>query len=414
MPRSATKSQADRSRRLSTVQVTTPPVQEPEADDVIPGRVTRAQWTDMLIQEDADETVGAIMDELLSKVMDGCLKAYIQRQSYLTQILEQQILCPDEGEGPDEASETEDSEPMPATSDAWAQGCVPVFSAAPQPHPVAQQEADILQVSAQKEARVNHQFNVRPQTNSSPVQSENKTSPRGPVSNKHCDVRSPRPPPKTDRNKRQQVSLPPKPVLGKSLPVLSSSAEKKDVEVQGKNRVYSVHNHMTGPLHQPIPRLDPSCLPRHCIFPQYEIVDNNYTKHNPKKPSGQSKLEPKHNKQQTERTTTRTPLTISKDQPARFQRRNEVFMKKMSPSRKEGMVLSGSLRLDTMVLAKGVSLRDPQVVESNPLKFTPPSKSTKLRPIRSAISVPLFSVDQFTTCRPPQVTPLFQSNNCDN
>lgn len=249
------------------------------------------------------------------------------------------------------------------------------------------------------------------------MQSENKTSPKSPVSEKHHKVLNPQARPKTDQKKKQGANLSPKPVQGKFLPALACSDGKKDMEVHNRSRVY---NQKTGPVnqrkdYQPIPRLDPSCLPQHCMIPHYEIVDSDYTKPNSRKPSGLSKLEPKYNRQQTDRTATILSPLSSREQLAMFQRRNkaDVFLKKVSPLQ-EGMEFSGPLRLDTMVLAKGVSLQDPQTVESNPLKSMHPSTSTKLRPIRSDAAVPLFSVDQITPGRSSHVTPLFQSKNCDN
>uniref|UniRef100_UPI0037E9C74D uncharacterized protein C2orf81 homolog n=1 Tax=Semicossyphus pulcher TaxID=241346 RepID=UPI0037E9C74D len=429
MPRSAAKFQADKRGRRSPVQVTTPPVQDPEEEEIIPGRLNKAQWTDLLIQEDADDVVGEIMEDLLSKVMEGCFKVYIKRQlapfsafwakSYLTQIIEQQILCLDEGEGPEEAAATEDSEPMPTISDTWAQGCVPVVKAnTPQPHLTLQQEADSVQVPVQTEPRVNQQCTAKARTSSSPKQTEKVTSPRRPVTDERCKMFSPRPPPRMNRQKLQQEHLLPKPVQSKLLPPLSCSAEKKDIGVERTRRTLS--SHVTGSFYQhkdqkPIPKLDPSCLPRHCIFPQFEIVDNNYTKPVSKKPSGESKLELRSSKKKNDWSTiTLKQLTSSKDEP---RRRNEadIWLKKVSPSRGriEGMVSTGPLRLNTMDLANGVSLLDPQTVGINSFKFNPPAQTTNLRLIRNA-AVPMFSVDQVTTGPPPQVTPLVQCKNCDS
>uniref|UniRef100_A0A3P8TQY4 Uncharacterized protein n=1 Tax=Amphiprion percula TaxID=161767 RepID=A0A3P8TQY4_AMPPE len=384
-------------RRHPIISTMTPPsAQDQDEEYVVPGRLIQAQWTDMLIQEDTEEIVGEIMDELLSKVMEGCLKVDIERQlipfcaswakNYLTQIVERQFLCLDEGEGPDEASKTKDSEPMPGTPDAWAEGCVPVINATLGHHLTSQ-----------------------------------KVFPQRLVTDiiKHYKVVDPCTPPKTDQKKRQQVNSPPKHFQGKLLPPLSCSTEKRDVEVQGKNMRRSVRLPHQQKSWQHIPKLDKLSLPRHCLFPQYEIVDNNDTKSNLMKSIERSRLEPRFNKQQIDRTLpSLKPLTSSKDQPKMFQGQSEdnVLLKKLSPSRhrKEQMKLSGPLRLDTMVLAKGVSLLDPQSVELNPLKCNNPTHSINLRPIQSSVAVPLYSVDQVTSGPLPQVTPLFQSKSCDN
>jgi len=225
-----------------------------------------------------------------------------------------------------------------------------------------------------------------------------------PVSSECHEALSPRPPPKIERKKKQWVHLPPVP--SKLLPRLSCSAEKRDVDVEGHNSIHSLHNHTTGSSYhrktdRPTQKLDPSCLPRHCVFPQYEIVDDDDTKPNSKKPSGLSTREPRHSEQRTDCTV--TSLT---QRPS-----SGVWLKTLSPSRqrKDRMLSSGSLRLDTMVFAKGVSLLDSQEVGINTHKCNPPTKSTKPRPTRSDVAEPMLSVDQVTTDPPPQVTPLFQS-----
>ncbi|KAK5932659.1 hypothetical protein CgunFtcFv8_004343 [Champsocephalus gunnari] len=401
MPRSAAKS-ADKRTPKQSIQVNTPPITPPpaqsqltdtlskkDADETVaegmeelkskamegclpPLTPAQSKLMDMLSKEHTDETVDTIMEELMSKVMEGCLKVDIERQlvpftaswakSYLTNILERQM-CPDGGEESEESLRTEDSEPLPATLDAWVQGCVPI-------------EADIDQIPAQTEPKVNQVCNVMAQTNILLKQSKKETTPRKPVINK---VLSPRPPPKMDLKKKQQVHLTPKPVAGKLLPPLPYSAGKKE-----------------------------SGLPRHCIFPQYEIIDDNHKKPNSKKTSGLSKHEPRYVKQRSEQ------LNRSKDQPAKGRNEADVWLKKLPPQGKERMVSSGPLRLDTMVLVKGVSLVDPQAVEISPLRCNPPTLSTKLRPIQSVAAVPMFSVDQFTTGQPPRVIPLLKSKNLDN
>ena len=83
MPRSASKSRADRRVRKSSVQVASPPPEDQEVEYIIPGRLTQAMWMDMLVQEEAEDIVGEIMVELMGKVMEGCLKVYIERQVIL-------------------------------------------------------------------------------------------------------------------------------------------------------------------------------------------------------------------------------------------------------------------------------------------------------------------------------------------
>uniref|UniRef100_A0A3Q2T052 Uncharacterized protein n=1 Tax=Fundulus heteroclitus TaxID=8078 RepID=A0A3Q2T052_FUNHE len=417
MPRPAPKSKTDKKKVKSNVKEIPPPEPEQEEEDLIGGRITRAQWTEMLIQEDGDEIVGEIMDKLLSQVMDCCYKSYIKTQlvpytaswakTYLTKIVESQILCLDEGEGPEEICRTEDCEPLPAVPDCWAQGCVPTVPA-----------VVVDQVPEQTEPNLLKQSNVVSLGNCAPDKDKTEKEPRKDEKDPLCNVPSTSPPACADRKKIPQVNKPDKHAQRKLLPSVFSSTEKRNVEVESKNRDSVVHKDKTAPTSQqkdpqPIPKLDPRRLPRHCIFPQYEIVDNNLRKPGPQKTTGGlPRLEPKSAKQQTERpgTSLKPPKTISKEKPQKINN-NDVRALKQEMERR---VLFGPLRLDTMELAKGVSLSGSQAADSTPLRGNGPSQPTDLKPIKRNVTLPLYSVGQVAAGPPPQVTPVTQAEDCDS
>lgn len=248
-----------------------------------------------------------------------------------------------------------------------------------------------------------------PLTKRSPKKPEKKTTPTTPPSYNYQKVRSPFPPPKMNQKKKERVNLLPipKPLPSKLFPSLPCSAEKRDVDVD-------FYKHTAGSFHQlkssqPIQTLDYSLLPRH-IFPQYEIVEEKWTKPDSRRPRGRSTLKPGYDKQTEWTVTSLKPLTSSTNQLTKFQKANEadIWQNKFPPTghRRDSMVSFGSLRLDTMLLAKGVSFSDSRAVEMNPLNSS--AEPTKLRPLRSDVTMPLFSVDQVTSGPPPQVTPLCQ------
>lgn len=217
--------------------------------------------------------------------------------------------------------------------------------------------------------------------------------------------------------KKQKKNLTPRPLPDQILPPITISPEREEVEVKSENKPLLAPNSTTGSLPllrnlRPIPKLDPSHLPQHCIFPQHVVLDNK-TPIKCQKSSGKAsqlaKLEPV-SKPQTEMATS------SSNYSRMFLKRNEadIRLDHLSSSTygcsREKMPSLGPLTLDKMKLAEGVSLLDPSVDEKSYLQSKLLGLATKLNPIQSDAAVPLYSVEQ-VIAGPPQVTPLFQHQN---
>ncbi|XP_046515976.1 LOW QUALITY PROTEIN: uncharacterized protein C2orf81 homolog [Equus quagga] len=126
--------------RSKAEKVRPPTVQVPQVD-IVPGRLTEAEWMAFTALEEGEDVVGDILADLLARVMDSAFKVYLTQQCIpftisqareaMLQITEWRFLARDEGESAVAEDPTwgEDEEPSACTTDAWAQGSVPVLHA---------------------------------------------------------------------------------------------------------------------------------------------------------------------------------------------------------------------------------------------------------------------------------------------
>ncbi|KAF6104186.1 hypothetical protein HJG60_011201 [Phyllostomus discolor] len=132
----------DRGVTRSKVEKARPPTVPVPQVDIVPGRLTGAEWMALSAQEEGEDVVGDILADLLAGVMDSAFKVYLTRQCIpftisqareaMLQVIEWRFLAregesavaedPTWGE-----AEDEDEEPSASTMDAWAQGSVPVL-----------------------------------------------------------------------------------------------------------------------------------------------------------------------------------------------------------------------------------------------------------------------------------------------
>ncbi|XP_056135884.1 uncharacterized protein C2orf81 homolog [Lampris incognitus] len=435
MSRAAVRAYSDKSGQKPSVLATTMQIPDPHIEEIDPGCVILAQWEDILRTEEAEDVVGEIVEELLSHVMETCFRGYIQKQlvpysisrakDCLIQILEWQFFLRDEGEGPEVASRTEDTEPLPSTTDSWAQGCVLVVQATPQNPSSPKQESSIQRVAKQTEPRSDQQRHMMAQS-SFPDQCKKDKKPSEPPENRTYRVQSPLLLPKCEKKKQRQIHSPINMATDKLLhsprTSLSSSAKEENEKEKEKAKIeHFISVSRFGSLYQnedypSILKLDHACLPQHCVLPQYEILGKNkyHLKHHPKRPSGLPIPEKRPNKQHTIlKVHTLKSSTSYLDQPTQFGADFCLSLrKKSSPTgvKRDGTIpFSETLRLDTMNLAQGVSLKDARGTQFSPLKMCPPCQlepSAELRPMQSNPTLPLYTVEQLTAGLLPQVTPL--------
>ncbi|XP_040849307.1 uncharacterized protein C2orf81 homolog [Ochotona curzoniae] len=129
----------DRGVTRSKAEKVRPPTVPVPQVDIVPGRLNEAEWIALMVVEEGEDVVGDILADLLARVMDSAFKVYLTQQCIpftisqareaMLQIAEWRFLARDEGESAVAEDPTwgEDEEPLPCTTDSWAQGSVPVL-----------------------------------------------------------------------------------------------------------------------------------------------------------------------------------------------------------------------------------------------------------------------------------------------
>ncbi|XP_032099603.1 uncharacterized protein C2orf81 homolog [Sapajus apella] len=131
----------DRGVTRSKAEKVRPPTVPVPQVDIVPGRLSEAEWMALTALEEGEDVVGDILADLLARVMDSAFKVYLTQQCIpftisqareaMLQITEWRFLARDEGESAVAEDPTwgEDEEPSACTTDSWAQGSVPVLHA---------------------------------------------------------------------------------------------------------------------------------------------------------------------------------------------------------------------------------------------------------------------------------------------
>ncbi|XP_039613888.1 uncharacterized protein C2orf81 homolog [Polypterus senegalus] len=105
--------------------------------DIVPGRLTELDWATMVAKEEGEEVVYAVIEELMSRVMEESLHLYVKKElipytvskvyERMLQVVQWRFMEPDKGEEVvDNPTWQEDEEPKPCRIDSWASGAVPV------------------------------------------------------------------------------------------------------------------------------------------------------------------------------------------------------------------------------------------------------------------------------------------------
>ncbi|CAM9386275.1 unnamed protein product [Lampetra fluviatilis] len=273
MSRSGTTRSRTEKGRSTAVPPPVAPAPVVVSNDIIPGRLTEAEWLAMLDLEDGEMYVRDLLEELLECTMEECHKIYIQRQlipftvsqakEALLNVIECRFLARDEGQLSVECDSSwqEDLEPQPCSIDTWAQGSVPITDSAPSgltsrtaPEPelfpkepevdLEEEQVDSVQIDSPKEADQLKLIMALEDTIASAQTFENQVV-----------VRTPSPPTKKlEKPKRSKVKFKPHigPLNTSSFIDLTKSLQETEKELAQKELKSKILHNQSQP--QPMPK----------------------------------------------------------------------------------------------------------------------------------------------------------------
>ena len=77
------KSRADKAANRNAAGAQSAAATAPVSNDIVPGRLTEAEWLRLVVEDDDTSFLGSIVDELMDKTLAKCYEKYIWNQVIL-------------------------------------------------------------------------------------------------------------------------------------------------------------------------------------------------------------------------------------------------------------------------------------------------------------------------------------------